>query len=238
MTLTALQRQTLDAVVSVFETGHLPSVQAYSTATVLPDGAGISYGSHQATRAALQDVLDGYAVRGGSYTAAIRSALKGHALSELEVYSSEAACPDWARTLLSVLRLAGADSVMRAAQDDVFRRQYQDPAIAYCGRIGLVEPLSALAVFDTAIQSGLGRVDKLRPTFAADPPIAGGQERKWTRQFLLARRRWLAAWTHTDPARQTLVRRTVYRVDALLELAAEDRWALERPLTVRGVEIR
>ena len=40
---------TICAIVSIFETGRLPSPDAYATATVLADGAGVSYGAHQAT---------------------------------------------------------------------------------------------------------------------------------------------------------------------------------------------
>jgi hypothetical protein len=232
-----LTHATCDAVVAIFETGHLPTIASYSTATVLADGAGISYGRAQATLSTLQDVIDAYTAAAGAYAGEIRRALAGHRLEDARVFRSEDGAAVWVRDTLAVLRLAGSDSVMRDVQDDVFSRAYFQPAAAYAVALGCVLPLTVLALYDTAIQSGLSRVDKLRPTFPARPPVAGGDERTWTTQLLLARRAWLAGYVSADAAKQRLVRSTVYRVTELLGLVQAGRWDLTRPLTVRGVVI-
>lgn len=236
--VTPLVHATCDAVVSIFETGHLPSPAAYATATVLPDGAGISYGRAQATRGTLTAILDAYALAAGSYAAEIRRVLGAHRIEDAYVFHDEAGAAPWVRELLAVLRSAGGDTVMRAAQDDVFSRMFFQPASAYASGIGLREPLSILALYDTAVHSGIGRIGALRPAFPALPPVRGGAERTWTSQFLEARRRWLETFLSADAARQRIVRSTVYRVDALLALVREERWSLARPLTVRGITIR
>ena len=49
MTLTPSQKHAIDCVLSIFETGRVPTAASYSTCTILADGAGISYGKHQST---------------------------------------------------------------------------------------------------------------------------------------------------------------------------------------------
>jgi hypothetical protein len=232
-----LLHATCDAIVAIFETGHLPTPEAYSTATLLADGAGVSYGRAQATLSSLQAILDAYAIAGGAYAGEIRRVLAGHRLEDARVYRSEDGAASWVVDLLAVLRQAGTDTVMRQAQDDVFSRAYFQPSVAYALTIGCELPLSVLAIYDTAIQSGLSRVDVLRQSFAALPPSRGGGERTWTLKVLLARRDWLSSFISADAARQRLVRSTVYRVQALLELAQQGRWELDRPLVVRGITI-
>ncbi len=47
--ITPQQKKIIDAIVSINETGKIPSEKSYSTVAILADGAGISYGKHQAT---------------------------------------------------------------------------------------------------------------------------------------------------------------------------------------------
>jgi len=47
--ITAPQKHAIDCIISIFETGRVPTAAAYATCTILPDGAGISYGKHQST---------------------------------------------------------------------------------------------------------------------------------------------------------------------------------------------
>lgn len=236
--MTPEQYDTCDQVLSVHETGHLLEPAAYATATLLADGAGISYGRAQATGATLASVITQYGIRGGSYARAIQEAMGSHGLGEARSVLREADAPDWLRELLVVLRLAGGDSVMRATQDAVIRSGYLYPAEDYVRRLGCVEPLTVLAAYDLWVQSGAGRIDALRPNFAERPPVRGGDERAWTVALIRARRAWLAGFTDPSSARQALVRRTVYRCDSLLQLATEGRWDLARPLAVRGQTIR
>ena len=130
------------------------------------------------------------------------------------------------------LRSSGADSRMRQAQDAVFETQYWAPALRQAAELHLELPLSMLALYDLAIHSGLGRLAALRPVFPEVPPVRGGDERLWTSALIGARHRWLLA------SSREVIRRTAYRTQALRDLVAADRWALDRPLTVRGVVIR
>ena len=49
MNPTPAQKHVIDCVLSIFETGRVPTSASYSTCSILADGAGISYGKHQCT---------------------------------------------------------------------------------------------------------------------------------------------------------------------------------------------
>lgn len=227
--VTQEQRAVIDAIVSVHETGKVPGKEAYSTATVLSDGAGISYGKHQATDRA--DSLDAVVMRYLDLGGALSDELRLF-LADLDAdLSSKSGTTARVRELLSVLRRAGEDPLMRRAQDEVFDELYWRPAESRCVSMRLALPLSYLAVYDCAIHSGPGRVDSLRRRFAARPPASGGREEEWTEAFILARRAWLLE--NKNP----LVRKTVYRCDGLLGLVKAGAWQLKTPMTYRGVRI-
>lgn len=234
--ITPSQRKTIDAIVSIFETGKLPSDAAYSAAVILDDGAGISFGFHQTTAASgLSALLEEYDRRGGIYARRLRPYL--WQVHQTQSFRSDSVLPEWAVNLMTLLRLAGADPIMQEAQNELFDRAYWKPATAYAASIGLDLALSHLAVYDTWIHSGGGRVAELRRGFAELPPAKGGDEITWTVQFLEARKDWLERFTHKDAAKQRLVRSTVYRVDSLIKLAHAAAWDLTPPLVVRGVRL-
>jgi len=56
-------------------------------------------------------------------------------------------------------------------------------------------------------------------------------ENTWIAHYIQTRRDWLA--NHSN----SLLRKTVYRMDALRKLMDQGKWALELPLHVRGVRI-
>ncbi len=43
--VTDQQKRAIDSIISIFETGRVPTPAAYATCAVLKDGAGISYGN-------------------------------------------------------------------------------------------------------------------------------------------------------------------------------------------------
>jgi glycosyl hydrolase family 46 len=234
--ISAAQRQVIDAIVSIFETDQLPSIAAYSTVAILSDNAGISYGIHQATAASsLPRVLAEYERLEGRWSGRIRPYV--HRLPETCKLRPGRPVPEWVEILLELLREAGADPLMQQAQRLVFDRDYWVPASTYASSIGLVTALSHLVLYDTRIQSRPSLVDELRPTFKALPPSRGGSEATWTSQFLAARRKFLATFESKDEAREADIRRSVYRVDALLGLVTARRWSLATPLVVRGHRI-
>jgi len=239
------QRDTIDAIVSIFETGRLPSAAAYATTTILSDGAGISYGSHQATArgGALQAVIEDYYTRGGvlqvrDEPAPLRVVLETATRS---VGLTPGGVPLDVMALMRALERAGSEPVMREAQRHVFDRRYWAPTYATGRELGLKYALSYLALYDLSIHSGppssasdsTSRLAKLRRDFSAYPPSDPRTrgERVWVVALIQARRRWLAA--HSNP----VVQKTVYRCDSLLDLAEAGAWDLRRPLTVRGVRI-
>jgi hypothetical protein len=68
-TITKDQKKVIDSVLSIFETGKVPTPASYSTCAILTDGAGISYGKHQATDRAgsLDKIVDLYIQQGGKH---------------------------------------------------------------------------------------------------------------------------------------------------------------------------
>jgi chitosanase len=232
--LTPAQRASIDACVSINETGKLPSQAAYATVAILPDGAGISYGKHQATdqSGSLDAIVARYAALGGALALELApyvDRLRANATTTAPVTGAQ----QWVVDLMDLLHRAGADPVMQRAQDEVFDVRYWRPAAERCAAMGLVTPLAHLVVYDTCIHSGPSRVESLRKTFAARPPASGGVERVWVIDFLTARRKFLAG--HSNP----VVRKTVDRVDALRKLCDANQWELQTPFVYRfGLTVR
>ncbi len=232
--ISADQKRAIDATLSIFETGRLPSPESYSTCTILADGAGISYGKHQSTDRAgsLDRVVRTYIRLGGTHSRELE-----RALPLLDSNASTRVPPKgpWGAevtALVALLREAGRDPAMWQAQDEVFDEDYFSPALRHAQSAGLKTALGLLAVYDTCIHSGPERVATHRAAFPELSPKSGGSEAAWTTAYLKTRRAWLAA--SSNP----LVRKTVYRPDAMLEIAARGNWDLSLPLTVRGVKLK
>lgn len=237
-TISPKQRSTIDAIVSVFETGQLPSAAAYGTVAILNDGAGISYGKHQATAASgtLAKILEEYLQLDGLYAGRLRPLL--WLVPGTTGIGRDTPVSEPVVLLLDLLRSAGADPKMVQAQDTVFDAGYWRPTVDYCAKqLEVQTALSHLVIYDTWIQSGGGRVAQLREEFAALPPKRGGDEAQWTSQFLGARRDFLAKFVSSNIKRQTEVRASVYRIDAMLDLVHAGKWDLTTPLVVRRVRI-
>lgn len=228
MNYTPEQRRVIDYVLSVFETGKVPTAESYSTCTILADGAGISYGKHQCTDRAgsLDAVVKAYILKGGRYSEELRSFVP---LLESNFSTGAAPGGPWppqVRGLVDILKEAGADPAMQKAQDEVFDRDYFLPAVSHARNIGLTQALSLLVVYDTCIHSGPRGVDTIRVRFPEPSPAKGGDEGAWVSAYLGARRAWLAG--NSNP----VVQRTVYRIDALSDLVRSGNWSLTTPFTV------
>lgn len=233
MSVTKEQRHTIDCVVAIFETGKVPTAASYGTCTILKDGAGISYGKHQCTDKAgsLDLVCKRYIELGGQQAAPLKEYMNYLATNETAKLNPAGPFPTWTTSLINLLKSAGNDPLMQQAQDEVFDKNYWMPAVNHCNEIGLKTALSHLVIYDTCIHSGPGRVSSLRAKFPEASPSRGGDEKAWTLAFLNARRAWLAA--NDNP----LVQKTVYRIDAMKEIATAGNWDLNTPLTVRKVKI-
>lgn len=232
--ITSQQKKVIDSIVSIFETGRIPTTKSYSTCSVLNDGAGISYGKHQCTDKAgsLDLVCKRYIELGGQQAGPLKEYMSYLATNESTKYNNVTSnYPSWLNSLISLLKSAGSDVLMQQAQDEIFEKFYWNPALEHCENIGLKTALGHLVIYDTCIHSGSGRVSSLRQRFPEKSPANGGDEKAWAIAFLNTRRAWLAS--NSNP----LVQKTVYRIDAMLEIAKADNWNLDTPLTVRKVKI-
>jgi len=232
MTISSDQKRVIDSVLSIFETGRIPTPASYSTCSILTDGAGISYGKHQATDRAgsLDKIVDLYIQQGGKHGEELKQFLPKLSANESAKVDPKSP-PSWAKYLMGVLREAGKDPVMQAAQDAIFDSCYWAPAVGHAVNIGLTTALGHLVVYDTCIHSGPGGVDVIRARFPQASPANGGDEKAWITAYISARRVWLAG--NSNP----LVQKTVYRQDTLMEIVKSENWSLKVPLTVRGVKI-
>jgi chitosanase len=233
MSVTPQQKHTIDCILSIFETGRVPSPAAYAMCTSLKDGAGISYGKHQCTdkSGSLDLVVKKYIELGGTHAAALQAYLPYLAANKS---ASEPPAGPWSaetQALVALLKTAGADPTMHRAQDEIFDTHYWMPAAKQCEAMGLQHALSWGVIYDTCIHSGPGGVTNIRNRFAAKSPANGGDEATWVKEYINARRAWLAA--NANP----LVQKTVYRMDALKALVDAGAWDLKTPLAVRGVKI-
>ena len=233
MSVTPQQKHTIDCILSIFETGRVPSPAAYAMCTILKDGAGISYGKHQCTdkSGSLDLVVKKYIELGGQHAAALQAYLPYLAANKS---ASEPPAGPWSaetQALVALLKTAGADPVMHRAQDEIFDAHYWQPAARQCEAMGLQHALSWGVIYDTCIHSGAGGVNMIRGKFPAVPPAKGGDEKQFINQYLQAREDWLKA------SANELVRRTTYRMDAFQTLVANGNWELALPLVIRGVTI-
>ena len=230
---TASQKHVIDCVLSIFETGRVPTAASYSTCTILKDGAGISYGKHQCTDKAgsLDLVVKKYIELGGAHAAALQAFLPHLAANKSTLENPSGPYTAETTNLINLLKTAGQDAKMHEAQDFVFDQNYFMPAVNHANNAGLTKALSLLVCYDTCIHSGPGGVTMIRNKFAAKSPANGGSEEEWVKAYINARRAWLAS--NANP----LVQKTVYRMDALMEIVNAGNWDLKTPLKVRGVNI-
>ena len=131
--------------------------------------------------------------------------------------------------LKGLLRDVGQDPVMRDCQDRFFDRVYWEPSVVSSQSLGLTKALGVSVVYDSRIHGSWPRIRDL--TLAELGPPAQVGERVWVEGYVQRRRHWLA--THAN----SLLRRTVYRMESFRRLMDEGKWELELPFVVRGVRI-
>lgn len=223
------KKSVIQSILSVFETGRPEG--DYGAVVILPDGAGISYGKHQATDAGgnLDAILLRYLDLGGARGDELSPYLERLRHNETAAFTSLESSPKWVQDLAKLLQdLGRTDATMRRAQDKVFDEAYWRPCVDHCNAMELELPLSICLVYDTCIQSGSAAVSRMRRRFAQVPPSRGGDERTWALAYMRARRAWLA--NYGEPGH--IVRRTVVRMDTLMKIAADDNWMLETPISI------
>jgi chitosanase len=220
MSLTATQIRTIQAIVNLFETGHV--LGDYGQVTVMAGDTGhLTFGRSQTTLGSgnLHRLLQQYCSNSG--------ARFGRRLAVvLPRTAARDAVLDRDLKLHNVLRASADDPVMRDTQDEFFDKMYFRPAMKTADRSGIAEPLGRTVVYDSFVHGSWGRI---RDRVEGTPQSRG--ERVWVKDYVVARRSWLAAHPRAD------LRATVYRMDALGRLIELGAWGLELPVVVRAAEI-
>jgi chitosanase len=221
--LTEIQKKTAQAIVQIFETSKVQG--DYAAVTLLAGDSGhLTYGKAQTTLAS-----GNLALLIGDYCRAQNAAFAAELLPFLPRLEQRDLSLDNDRTLRSLLREAGEDSVMHSIQDGFFDRIYWQPTIKSLQFIGGSKPLTAAAVYDSRIH---GAWHSIRDqTTKAHGSLDKIGEEAWVAAYLATRRNWLE--THPN----SLLQKTAYRMVALQALVASGSWDLPLPLTVRGVQI-
>jgi chitosanase len=220
--VTDIQKKTAQAIVNIFETGHVHG--EYGQVTLLAGDPGhLTYGRSQTTLASgnLYLLIQAYC---DSPDASAAAALTPY----LERLSNRDLTLDHDFTFRGILREAGRDSVMHETQDLFFDRVYWTPASLSAKNAGVHSGLGTAVVYDSVIH-GSWRLIRDRANAAGSAAEIG--EKRWVAAYVAARHEWLA--THSI----TLLRKCVYRTTALSQLIRQEKWDLELPLTIRGIEL-
>lgn len=221
--LTLLQKKTAQAIVNVFETGKVAG--DYGRVTVLPgDTGGLSFGRSQVTLASrnLHKLIGAYCLsESARFAETLRPYLERLRQRDLALNSD--------RALQRALKKTGGDPAMCEVQDVLFDKAYWNPAQKAADALAIAEPLGVAVVYDSKIHGSWAMMSKRIINRAGAPADCG--ERLWIEHYVNERRNWLA--NHSN----TLLRKTVYRMDAFLDLIQQARWTLDLPLVVRGVTI-
>lgn len=225
MKLKAKQKRIVEQVVNVFETGRPEG--NYSAIAIFHDGPHnirqITYGRSQTTEYGnLRELVNRYVAAEGIYS------------EDLEPYAEKVGSVPLTDDdkFTDLLRKAGReDAVMRKEQDAFFDERYFKPAMKWATDHGFRHPLSALVIYDSFIHSGR-ILWVIRQMFPEPPPSLGGDEKKWTAQYVNARHRWLS-----DHPRE-IVRKTVYRTQCFKNEIRRDNWKLDKlPILANGVKV-
>jgi chitosanase len=221
--LTDLHRKTAQAIVNIFETGRAQG--DYGKVTLLAGDTGhLTYGRSQTTLASgnLYLLIKAYVAAPGAACAAALSPY----LPRIEDIDLGL---DRDMAFRALLQDAGGDPVMHDVQDGFFDRVYWQPAIRSADFIGVTTPLGTAVVYDSRIHGSWHRMRDR--TVERHGKLTDSGEQPWIGRYVTVRRDWLA--NHSN----TLLRKTVYRMDAFRRLIESDAWNLDLPLHVRGVRI-
>lgn len=218
--LTATQGRTVEAIVNLFETGHV--LGDYGQVTVLAGDTGhLTFGRSQTTLGSgnLHKLLQRYCDNAGARFGRRLAAFLPQAAARDIVLDTHA-------RLHNLLRATADDPVMRDVQDEFFDQEYFQPAMRTADRTGITLPLGLAVVYDSFVH---GSWAKIRDRVQGTPASLG--EKAWVADYVAARRHWLATHPRGD------LRATVYRMDSFLRLIELGAWGLELPLVVRDSEI-
>jgi chitosanase len=218
------KKDKIQSIVNVFETGKIAG--DYANISIFKDGPNgarqVTYGKSQTTEYGnLKFLVESYVNN------------KGTKSNDLSSYVSKIGKTPLVddQHFIWLLKEAGKDPVMVKTQDTFFDKHYWTPAIDWCNVNGMTKPLAGLIVYDSYIHSGR-ILSFLRNKFAEKVPKLGGSEEKWCEDYLKVRKIWLE--NHTVP----ILRKTVYRVNNLLDAVKNDNWNLDLPFNANGTIVK
>ncbi len=221
--LSELQKKAAQAIVNIFETGRIQG--EYGQVTLLRNDSGhLTYGRAQTTLASgnLYLLLKAYTERPeAQYAQQLRPYLERLEERDLRL--------DHDMSLRNLLREAGDDPVMHTTQDQFFDQVYWAPSARATAALSITSALGAAVVYDSHIHGSWQRL-RDRTTANHGTPASIG-ERAWVGHYVAERRQWLG--THAN----TLLHRTVYRMDTFRQLMADDNWELRLPFQVRSLTV-
>lgn len=221
--ITELQKRTIQAIVNIFETGRARG--DYGKVTLLSGDRGhLTYGRAQASLSSGNLFL-----LISDYCGAQGARLAGQLSAFLERLEDRDLSLDRDDAFKALLHKAGEDHVMRSVQDAFFDRVFWEPALTSAAFIGSRTALGLAVVYDSRLHGSWHAVRDR--TIARLGTLAERGETAWIDGYVMVRRDWLA--TH----RNELLRKTVYRMDALGELINQCKWDLALPFTLRRVTI-
>jgi chitosanase len=220
---TELQKKTAQAIVNIFETGL--ALGDYGNVTLLARDSGhLTYGRSQTTLASgnLFLLINAYV-----------SAQDAHFADQLKPYLARLHQIDLSldhdATFHDLLEQAGSDQVMHTVQDEFFDRVYWDPAASAAAQLDITSALGCCVIYDSTVHGSLRMIrDRTNTQFGTPATLT---EKVWVQRYISVRRDWLA----NNP--NTLLRRTVYRMNELDKLTSADNWSLVLPIVVRGITI-
>lgn len=200
-------RDTIFCIVYRFETGRF--YPDYSSVTLVPgDRGGLSYGIIQFSwnSGTLQKLLDIYIQKKGALSTEIKAKLK---LPNIQ----------FSTTFHDLLRKAGKDPIMKLCQDEIRDQKYFIPGIKVLDTKKFKLPLTLAVIVDSLVHGSFGYINAR---------VKGTDEKSWVRKYVAVRKNWLA--THSN----TLLRKTVYRMNFFEQELTKENWMLNLPITVQG----
>jgi chitosanase len=170
----------------------------------------------------LKKVLQRYAQKGGALTASFAGYLPTLGSGPTLANDSK---------FINLLKEAGKESAMVEAQSECFDSLYLGPAFAWAKKYGFTLPLSFLVIADSFLHSG-SMLPFLMNSFPEKKPVDGGDEKKWIKAYLDARKKWLAG--HSNK----ILQGTIYRANCFLSELTRDNWTLATsPIVMHGTKV-
>lgn len=170
----------------------------------------------------LKKVLQRYISKGGALSAAFATYLPSLGAGQSRAGDVK---------FINLLKSAGIEHAMKAAQTECFEELYLEPAFTWAISNGFRLPLSYLVIADSYLHSG-SMLAFLMNRFQEKRPVNADNEQRWIRSYLDTRKNWLS--THSNK----ILHKTVYRANCYLTELTKGNWMLaDTPIVMNGVSV-